>query len=47
MWWNSLLAGGYLKAVHSELNVERMEMEYDLKLTNLEVRFMFLQMIRG
>ena len=45
--WSLLLAGGYLKAVHSELNVERMEMEYDLKLTNLEVRFMFLQMIRG
>ena len=45
--WSLLLAGGYLKAVHSELNTERLEMEYDLKLTNLEVRFMFLQMIRG
>ena len=44
--WSLLLAGGYLKAVHSELNVERMETEYDLKLTNLEVRLMFLQMIR-
>ena len=45
--WSLLLAGGYLKAVHSELNVDRMEMEYDLTLTNLEVYFMFLQMIRG
>ncbi len=45
--WSLLLASGYLKAVHAELNMERLEMEYDLKLTNLEVRFMFLQMIRG
>jgi hypothetical protein len=45
--WSLLLASGYLTAVHSELNMERLEMEYDLKLTNTEVRFMFLQMIRG
>lgn len=45
--WSLLLAGGYLKAVHAELNTDRMEIEYDLKLTNLEVRYMFLQMIRG
>lgn len=45
--WSLLLASGYLAAVHSELNLERLEMEYDLKLTNMEVRFMFLQMIRG
>ena len=45
--WSLLLAGGYLKAVHAEFNTDRMEMEYDLKLTNLEVRYMFLQMIRG
>lgn len=45
--WSLLLASGYLKTVHTELNMERLEMEYDLKLTNMEVRFMFLQMIRG
>lgn len=45
--WSLLLAGGYLKAVYARLNTERLEMEYGLELTNLEVRFMFLQMIRG
>ena len=45
--WSLLLAGGYLKAIHAKLNLERLEIEYDLKLTNLEVQFMFLQMIRG
>ena len=45
--WSLLLASGYLTAIHSELNMDRLEMEYDLKLTNTEVRFMFLQMIRG
>ncbi|MCI8852455.1 MAG: AAA family ATPase [Lachnospiraceae bacterium] len=45
--WSLLLASGYLAAQHSELNIERLEVEYDLKLTNMEVRFMFLQMIRG
>lgn len=44
--WSLLLASGYLTAVHSGLNTERLEMEYDLKLTNLEVRMMFLQLIR-
>ena len=45
--WSLLLASGYLKAVSSEWNIERMEMEYELKLTNMEVRFMFLQLIRS
>ena len=44
--WSLLLAGGYLKAVNARFNTDRMEMEYDLRLTNLEVRYMFLQMIR-
>lgn len=44
--WSLFLASGYLKVVHMELNTERLEMEYELKLTNLEVRFMFQQMIR-
>lgn len=44
--WSLLLAGGYLKAISAALNTEHMEMEYELKLTNMEVRFMFLQMIR-
>ena len=45
--WSLLLASGYLKAMTAELNTERMEMEYELKLTNMEVRFMFLQIIRS
>lgn len=45
--WSLLLASGYLKAVQAELNTECLEMEYELKLTNLEVRIMFLHMIRG
>jgi len=45
--WSLLLASGYLKALSVELNAERMEMEYELKLTNTEVRYMFLQLIRG
>ncbi len=44
--WSLLLASGYLKAMSTALNTERMEMEYELKLTNMEVRFMFLQIIR-
>ena len=44
--WSLLLASGYLKAISAALNMEHMEMEYELKLTNMEVRFMFLQMIR-
>lgn len=45
--WSLLLASGYLKALTAELNTERMEMEYELKLTNMEVRLMFLQIIRS
>lgn len=45
--WSLLLASGYLKAMTAELNTERMEMEYELKLTNMEVRLMFLQIIRS
>ena len=45
--WSLLLASGYLKALSAQLNTERMEMEYELKLTNTEVRYMFLQLIRG
>ena len=45
--WSLLLASGYLNAVHAEFNPESLEMEYELKLTNLEVRIMFLHMIRG
>lgn len=44
--WSLFLASGYLKAVHTNFNSERLEMEYELKLTNLEVRSMFLQMVR-
>ncbi len=44
--WSLLLASGYLKAISAALNMEHMEMEYELKLTNMEVRYMFLQMIR-
>lgn len=45
--WSLLLASGYLKALSAGLNAERMEMEYELKLTNMEVRYMFLQLIRS
>ena len=45
--WSLLLASGYLKALSAELNEEQMEMEYELKLTNREVRYMFLQIIRS
>ena len=44
--WSLLLASGYLKAISSALNTEHMEMEYELKLTNMEVRYMFLHIIR-
>lgn len=45
--WSLLLASGYLKALSAKLNEDRMEMEYNLKLTNTEVRYMFLQLIRS
>ena len=43
--WSLLLASGYLKVGHFEINEKRGKPEYDLKLTNVEVRLMFEQMI--
>ncbi len=45
--WNLLLAGGYLTATHAEPDPDSLEMKYELKLTNREVRAMFLQLIKG
>ncbi len=44
--WSLLLAGGYLKVEQAALD-NRGKPEYDLKLTNTEVRIMFEQMIDG
>ena len=44
--WSLLLASGYLKAEHIAFDQESGETEYDLKLTNQEVRLMFRQMIK-
>ena len=44
--WSLLLAGGYLKVENYTLNEEDGEEEYELVLTNKEVRVMFRQMIR-
>ncbi len=44
--WSLLLASGYLRAEQTELNLDTGETEYDLKLTNMEVRIMFRQIIR-
>ncbi len=43
--WSLLLASGYLRAVRYEFNVERGKAEYDLVLTNTEVKVMFERMI--
>ena len=49
--WSLLLASGYLKVVHHEEyvsdNTVNMEPKYELDLTNLEVRIMFRDMIKG
>ena len=45
--WSLLLASGYLKVIHYEFNISRGKAEYDLKLTNLEVRIMFERMIES
>ncbi len=45
--WSLLLASGYLKVIHYEFNINRGKAEYDLKLTNLEVRIMFERMIES
>ncbi len=43
--WSLFLASGYLKVEHFEINEKSGKPEYDLKLTNMEVRLMFEQMI--
>ena len=45
--WSLLLASGYLRAVRYEFNVARGKAEYDLKLTNKEVKVMFERMIES
>ncbi len=44
--WSLLLAGGYLRVENYSFNEEG-EKEYDLVLTNKEVRIMFRQIIKG
>ena len=43
--WSLLLASGYLRVERYSKNMESRREEYDLKLTNKEVRIMFEQMI--
>ena len=43
--WSLFLASGYLKVEHFKINEKSGKPEYDLKLTNMEVRLMFEQMI--
>ncbi len=45
--WSLLLASGYLKAETYQMNLENDQEEYDLVLTNREVRVMFKRMING
>ncbi len=45
--WSLLFASGYLKMVRHEFNVAQGKVEFELKLTNLEVRVMFARMIEG
>lgn len=45
--WSLLLASGYLKVEKHRFNEETGEEEYDLTLTNKEVRVMFRNMITG
>lgn len=46
--WSLLLAGGYLKVLHYEEDWESIESpDYELTLTNREVRQMFCTMVRG
>jgi len=45
--WSFLLAGGYLRAENHIFNEEEGEEEYELVLTNKEVRIMFRQMIKS
>ena len=43
--WSLLLASGYLKVIKYEMNLENGREEYDLALTNKEVKVMFERMI--
>lgn len=45
--WSLLLASGYLKVENYQFNMTTGHDEYELKLTNLEVRFMFQNMVTG
>ena len=45
--WSLLLASGYLKAEHHQMDMETGEKKYDLKLTNKEVASMFRKMVEG
>lgn len=45
--WSLLLATGYLKAEKFYFNERRGKKEYDLAITNLEIRFMFEHMVEG
>ncbi len=45
--WSMLLASGYLKVVTYTVDPHRGRAEYELALTNLEVRLMFEEMIGG
>ena len=45
--WSMLLASGYLKIESYEMEAVSGKAEYGLKLTNMEVRRMFEQMIEG
>ena len=45
--WSLLLASGYLRVEHYFFDEERGRDEYDLVLTNKEVRLMFEEMIEG
>ena len=45
--WSLLLASGYLKVQKFVVNEKKGKLEYDLVLTNKEVRIMFVQMIQG
>ncbi|MCI8625274.1 MAG: AAA family ATPase [Lachnospiraceae bacterium] len=44
--WSLLLASGYLKVVRTEFLEEEGEWQYTLALTNREVKWMFLRMVR-
>lgn len=45
--WSLLLASGYLKVIHYEFNIARRKAEFELRLTNIEVRAMFERMIES